>query len=118
MKGDNYVFGMIGLGTMGRNLLLNMADHGFKVTGHDKDAAKVHALASANVKGFTSVYEFVDGGEAFDVRTGQSMHLSGVFVMSSHLEPMISHVEQQVAAHRAQTDHSKNIVVAFHGCVT
>src|ERR1043165_1369354 len=60
MKGDNYVFGMIGLGTMGRNLLLNMADHGFKVTGHDKDPAKVEALATANVKGFTSVTDFVD----------------------------------------------------------
>jgi 6-phosphogluconate dehydrogenase len=60
MKGDNYVFGMIGLGTMGRNLLLNMADHGFKVTGYDKDKAKVDALATANVKGFTSVTEFVD----------------------------------------------------------
>src|SRR6478736_3598728 len=60
MQGDKYVFGMIGLGTMGRNLLLNMADHGFKVTGHDKDKAKVDALATANVKGFTSVTEFVD----------------------------------------------------------
>ena len=29
--------GMIGLGTMGRNLLLNMADHGFAVAGFDKD---------------------------------------------------------------------------------
>ena len=40
MKGDNYVFGMIGLGTMGRSLLFNMADHGFKVAGHDKDHKK------------------------------------------------------------------------------
>lgn len=60
MKGDDYVFGMIGLGVMGRNLLLNMADHGFKVTGHDKDAAKVDALKSANVTGFTAVRDFVD----------------------------------------------------------
>ena len=29
---------MIGLGTMGRNLLLNLADHGFPVAGYDKDA--------------------------------------------------------------------------------
>jgi len=64
MKGDNYVFGMIGLGTMGRNLLLNMADHGFKVAGHDKDAKKIEQLGKesgqANVKGFGSVNEFVD----------------------------------------------------------
>ena len=31
-----YTFGMVGLGTMGRNLLLNMADNGFAVTGYDK----------------------------------------------------------------------------------
>ena len=28
---------MVGLGVMGRNLLLNMADHGFSVAGYDKD---------------------------------------------------------------------------------
>ena len=38
--------GMIGLGVMGRNLLLNMADHGFAVAGYDRDPEKVAALAS------------------------------------------------------------------------
>ena len=28
---------MVGLGVMGRNLVLNMADHGFSVAGYDKD---------------------------------------------------------------------------------
>jgi len=36
--------GMIGLGVMGRNLLLNMADHGFAVAGYDRDPEKVTAL--------------------------------------------------------------------------
>ena len=36
--------GMVGLGTMGRNLLLNMAGHGFPVAGYDLDPAKVEAL--------------------------------------------------------------------------
>ena len=36
--------GMIGLGVMGRNLLLNLADHGFPVAGWDQDLAKVEAL--------------------------------------------------------------------------
>jgi 6-phosphogluconate dehydrogenase len=36
--------GMIGLGVMGRNSLLNMGDHGFCVAGYDKDPAKVAAL--------------------------------------------------------------------------
>lgn len=30
-------FGMVGLGTMGRNLVLNIADHGFEVCGYDRD---------------------------------------------------------------------------------
>jgi 6-phosphogluconate dehydrogenase len=38
--------GMVGLGVMGRNLLLNMADHGYSVAGLDTDASKVQALKS------------------------------------------------------------------------
>ena len=37
---DKYDFGMIGLGTMGRNLLLNMGDHGVKGAGFDTDAMR------------------------------------------------------------------------------
>jgi 6-phosphogluconate dehydrogenase len=63
MNGENYVFGMIGLGTMGRNLLLNMADHGYPVAGLDKDESKVKVLhqeaGNTQVKGFTSAQEFV-----------------------------------------------------------
>jgi 6-phosphogluconate dehydrogenase len=36
--------GMVGLGVMGRNLLLNMADHGFTVAGYDNDPIKVESL--------------------------------------------------------------------------
>ena len=38
--------GMVGLGVMGRNLLLNMAEHGFTVAGYDKDPQKVELLRS------------------------------------------------------------------------
>ncbi|MCB0686720.1 MAG: NADP-dependent phosphogluconate dehydrogenase, partial [Saprospiraceae bacterium] len=47
MKNDStnlFQLGMIGLGTMGRNLLLNMADKGFKVTGYDKNPAQTQLL--------------------------------------------------------------------------
>ncbi len=40
-----YTFGMIGLGTMGRNLLLNIADHGYAALGFDKDPEKGRLLA-------------------------------------------------------------------------
>lgn len=36
--------GLIGLGTMGRNLLFNMADNGFSVAGYDKDPNQVVIL--------------------------------------------------------------------------
>jgi 6-phosphogluconate dehydrogenase len=36
--------GLIGLGVMGRNFLLNVADHGFSLTGYDLDADKVEQL--------------------------------------------------------------------------
>lgn len=42
---------MIGLGVMGRNLLLNMADHGFSVIGFDKDAQKTGSLEAAATAG-------------------------------------------------------------------
>ena len=41
---QQHAVGMIGLGVMGRNMLLNMADHGFPVAGYDKDSSKVEAL--------------------------------------------------------------------------
>ncbi|MEP7237910.1 MAG: NADP-dependent phosphogluconate dehydrogenase [Ferruginibacter sp.] len=37
-------FGMVGLGTMGRNLVLNIADHGFAVCGYDRDTAQQQRL--------------------------------------------------------------------------
>jgi len=43
--------GLIGLGVMGRNFLLNLADHGFAVAGYDLDGDKVAQLqeeASSN----------------------------------------------------------------------
>ena len=39
-----YNFGIVGLGVMGRNLLLNMADHGFAVAGLDLDQEKADSL--------------------------------------------------------------------------
>lgn len=39
-----YDFGMIGLGVMGRNLALNIADRGYSVVGFDKDQDKTQAL--------------------------------------------------------------------------
>ena len=49
MDSELYDFGMIGLGTMGCNLLLNMADNHFGVVGFDINRAKAEQFeASAN----------------------------------------------------------------------
>ncbi len=57
-------FGMIGIGVMGSNLLLNMADHGFAVIGFDlkqERADKLEAAAKEGtvVKGTTKIEEMV-----------------------------------------------------------
>ncbi len=44
MKKDFYDFGLIGLGVMGRNFILNVADNNFKALGYDLDDQKVNAL--------------------------------------------------------------------------
>ena len=44
MTKQKYDFGLIGLGVMGRNFILNVADKGFSAFGHDLDPEKVSAL--------------------------------------------------------------------------
>ncbi|MEO5908126.1 MAG: NADP-dependent phosphogluconate dehydrogenase [Ginsengibacter sp.] len=53
MQENKYDFGMIGLGVMGSNLLLNMADHGFSVIGYDKNPEKTKTLEASATKGTT-----------------------------------------------------------------
>jgi 6-phosphogluconate dehydrogenase len=63
LKTKQYEIGMIGLGVMGCNFALNMADHGFSVAGYDKDPAKVGALekesAEHQVHGTAELKEFI-----------------------------------------------------------
>ena len=68
MESNKFDFGMIGLGVMGSNLLLNMADHGFSVIGFDTNPDKTKALeaaaskdasSKADVKGVNSLAEMV-----------------------------------------------------------
>ncbi|HEY1765071.1 MAG TPA: NADP-dependent phosphogluconate dehydrogenase [Opitutaceae bacterium] len=60
---SGYELGMVGLGVMGRNFLLNMADHGYSVAGYDKDRAKVDALRQEaqkrDIKGAADIKEFI-----------------------------------------------------------
>ena len=60
----NGQFGMIGLGTMGRNFLLNVAEHGFSCVGYDLDDSKRQLLmkdgAGMPIDVGASVTEFLD----------------------------------------------------------
>jgi 6-phosphogluconate dehydrogenase len=65
MNEIKFDFGMIGLGVMGSNLLLNMADHGFSVIGYDTNPDKTklfEASAEKNtvVKGVNQLKEMID----------------------------------------------------------
>lgn len=63
MNTSSFDFGMVGLGVMGRNFLLNVADHGFSIIGLDTDPEKAGALESEAsgkvVRGTTDSHEFV-----------------------------------------------------------
>ena len=66
METTGFDFGMIGLGVMGSNLLLNMADHGFTVIGYDKNPDKTKILeasakAGTTVKGVNTLPEMING---------------------------------------------------------
>src|SRR5664280_3626986 len=60
---QEHELGMVGLGVMGRNLGLNMADHGFAVAGYDRDQTKVEALrresAERNICGAANIPDFI-----------------------------------------------------------
>ncbi len=62
---EKYDFGLVGLGVMGRNFILNVADNGFTAFGNDLDDEKVNALISEGgdtdkVNASTDVKTFVD----------------------------------------------------------
>lgn len=62
---DKYSIGMIGLGTMGSNFMLNIADHHHSIIGYDKDPARVNALKALteykNIDATIEIVEFVAG---------------------------------------------------------
>jgi 6-phosphogluconate dehydrogenase len=84
-----YTLGMIGLGTMGRNLLLNMADHGYQVTGYDKDPKMLKTLEEVgkahDLKGFASLEDFV-----------QSLELPRRIVLLVPAGPIVDSVIQEL----------------------
>ncbi len=44
MDNTQYELGLVGLGAMGRNFLLNLVDHGHRVAGYDQEEEQTEAL--------------------------------------------------------------------------
>ena len=64
MDYKDYDFGLVGLGVMGRNFILNVADNNFKAFGYDLDSEKVEALKTeggdlSKVSASTDINTFV-----------------------------------------------------------
>jgi len=63
MTQEKYEIGMVGLGVMGRNMLLNIAEHGFAAAGYDKDPKRVTQLreeaGDLPVKGAENITDFI-----------------------------------------------------------
>ncbi|MGI9547570.1 MAG: NADP-dependent phosphogluconate dehydrogenase [Flavobacteriaceae bacterium] len=65
MKDSTYDFGLVGLGVMGRNFILNVADHGYSAYGYDLDSGQVEALIqeggnTSKVNATTELTEFIN----------------------------------------------------------
>lgn len=64
MNDQQYEYGMIGLGTMGQNLVMNMADNGFTVAGYDKDEKKVDTFnreaGDKKIQAFSKMESFLN----------------------------------------------------------
>jgi 6-phosphogluconate dehydrogenase len=87
-------FGMIGLGVMGRNFLLNVADHGFACVGYDLDAEKRNALltegAGKRVEATENIADFV--GKLAKPRKIMLLVPAGKIV-DTVIEDLLTHVE-------------------------
>jgi len=64
MENQLFDYGMIGLGTMGNNLVYNMCDNGFSVAGYDKDQGRIDDLirgkGNYNLTGIKNIKDFVN----------------------------------------------------------
>ena len=52
--------GVIGLGVMGKNIALNMLNHGYKVSGYNRSFERTKALIDENIPGFSGFEKLED----------------------------------------------------------
>ena len=97
MAEEKYNYGMIGLGTMGCNLVLNMCDHGFSVAGYDKNVKQTDNLnaqaSEKKVKAFNDVAAFV-----------QSLEIPRVIMLLVPAGPIVDAVVNDLKPHISADD--------------
>ncbi|WP_445382469.1 NADP-dependent phosphogluconate dehydrogenase [Robiginitalea sp. IMCC43444] len=91
-------FGLIGLGVMGRNFILNVADKGFKAIGYDLSEDQVNALREEGgnpeqVNATTDLKEFVD-----------SLSLPRKIMLLVPAGPIVDKVIEQLLEHISEGD--------------
>ena len=86
---------MIGLGTMGRNFLLNVADSGFACVGYDLDGEKVDALQEEgkdfDVEGKKTLDEFLD---ALEKPRNIMLLVPAGKIVDSVIEDLVPHLDE------------------------
>ena len=86
---------MIGLGTMGRNFLLNVAEHGFSCVGYDLDAAKRKLLLE---EGANMPIDTGDSVEEFLSRLSTPRNIMLLVpagqIVDSVIDELVPHLEQ------------------------
>jgi len=91
-----YDFGLIGLGVMGRNFILNVADNGFSAYGNDLDSEKVNALIKEGgneekVSATTDVATFV---KALDKPRKIMMLVPAGKIVDVVIEGLLPHIDK------------------------
>jgi 6-phosphogluconate dehydrogenase len=91
MGNEKCRIGMIGLGVMGKNLLLNIADHGFSSVGYDSNTSKVEDLRKAGLRGEDALEDFV---KALDTPRAVMMLVPAGDPVDSVIKKIKSHLDK------------------------
>ncbi|MEH6407389.1 MAG: NADP-dependent phosphogluconate dehydrogenase [Leeuwenhoekiella sp.] len=96
MDYKDYDFGLVGLGVMGRNFILNVADNGFKAFGYDLDQEKVDALKTegghlAKVNASTDIKTFI---EALALPRKIMLLVPAGKIVDSVIESLLPHLDK------------------------
>ncbi|WP_394750619.1 NADP-dependent phosphogluconate dehydrogenase [Spongiimicrobium salis] len=94
--GQQYDFGLVGLGVMGRNFILNVADNDFKAFGYDLDAEKVNALKeeggdTSRVDASTDIKAFVD---SLSTPRKIMMLVPAGKIVDAVIESLLAHIDE------------------------